>query len=74
MKTTLNISDPTMRKLKRKAARIGRTMSDLVKSALRMLLRAPAPRHKLPLLPAYSTGGARVDVANRQHLYDALNR
>jgi len=35
MKTTLNIDDTVMRELKREAARQGRTMSDLVETAVR---------------------------------------
>ena len=35
MKTTLNIDDTVMAKLKRESARQGRTMSELVETALR---------------------------------------
>jgi Ribbon-helix-helix protein, copG family len=38
MKTTLNIDDRVMAELKREAARQGRTMSELVETALRLLL------------------------------------
>jgi hypothetical protein len=38
MKTTLNIDDTVMAELKREAARQGRTMSELVETALRLLL------------------------------------
>jgi hypothetical protein len=38
MKITLNIDDTVMSKLKREAARQGRTMSELVETALRILL------------------------------------
>jgi hypothetical protein len=74
MKTTLNISDATMHELKREAARQRRTMSDLVEAALRALLHEPKPKRKLPPLPAFHGGGARVDVANRQSLYDVMDR
>jgi Arc/MetJ family transcription regulator len=40
MKTTLNIDDTVMAELKREAARQGRTMSELVETALRLLLRS----------------------------------
>ena len=36
MKTTLNIDDTVMAELKREAARQGRTMSELVETALRL--------------------------------------
>ena len=44
MKTTLQIDDGVMRRLKREAARQGKTMSDLVETALRRMLGAPASR------------------------------
>lgn len=73
MKTTLSISDATMVKVKREAARRRQTMSELVEAALRA---AVEPEHrsrtKLPPLPAFRGGGYRVDVANRDALYDAL--
>jgi hypothetical protein len=75
MKTTLNISDVTMRKLKRTAAQQGKTLSELVEAALRALLQAQkAPAPDLPPLPEFATGGARVDVANREVLYEVMER
>jgi len=74
MKTTLNISDATMVKLKREAARQGRTMSELVESALRMLLTKPKATAELPPLPEFRSGGARVDIANRDALYEVMER
>ena len=44
MKTTLNIDDTVMAELKREAARQGRTMSELVETALRLLLRSQRQR------------------------------
>lgn len=72
MKTTLNIDDKVMAELKREAARQGRTMSDLVETALRLLLRSPRRREALPPLPAFHSGGTLVDVANREALYHAM--
>jgi hypothetical protein len=40
MKTTVNIDDTVMVELKREAARQGRTISELVETALRLLLRS----------------------------------
>jgi hypothetical protein len=75
MKTTLNISDVTMRELKRTAAREGRTLSELVEAALReSLQRQKAPPPALPPLPEFSSGGARVNVANREVLYEVMER
>lgn len=74
MKTTLNISDVTIARLKREAVRQGRTMSELVEAALRALLQAQDTPVKLPPLPEFSSGGARVNVANRDALYEVMER
>ena len=74
MKTTLNISEVTMGRLKREAARKGKTMSELVEAALRALLESSGTQAELPPLPEFSTGGARVDVANRDALYEVMGR
>jgi hypothetical protein len=72
MKTTLNIDKTVMAKLKREAARQGRTMSELVETALRMLFRAQKKKQKIPPLPTFRSGGALVDVADRDALYQAM--
>lgn len=73
MKTTLNIDDRVMTELKREAARQGRTMSELVETALRLFLRAPRRTEALPPLPSFHSGGALVDIANRETLYNAMD-
>jgi len=72
MKTTLNIDDTVMVRLKREAARQGRTMSELVETALRMMLRASRKKQKLPPLPTFKGGPELVDISNRDALYDAM--
>jgi Arc/MetJ family transcription regulator len=72
MKTTLNIDDTVMAELKREAARQGRTMSEMVETALRLLLRSPRKRENPPALPTFSSGGALVDIADRDALYQAI--
>ena len=72
MKTTLNIDDTVMAELKREAARQGRTMSELVETALRLLLRRQRKRGIIPTLPKFHSGGAFVDVADRNALYQAM--
>jgi hypothetical protein len=72
MKTTLSIDDRVMAQLKREAARQGRTMSELVETALRMLFQARKPAADLPPLPTMKSGGAFVDVADREALYQAM--
>lgn len=63
-----------MVKLKREAARQGRTMSELVESALRMLLAKPKTPVELPPLPELRSGGARVNITNRDALYEVMER
>lgn len=72
MKTTLNIDDSVMARLRREAARTGRTMSELVETALRNLLHSRREREPLPPLPSFNSGGALVDIADREALYRAM--
>ncbi|MCE5278705.1 MAG: DUF6364 family protein [Planctomycetaceae bacterium] len=72
MKTTLNIDDGVMKRLKEEAARQGRTMSELVEAALRTSLKQPHRHRKAPPLPTFDSGGALVDIANREALYEAM--
>jgi arylsulfatase A-like enzyme len=72
MKTTLNISDAVMKELRREAARQGRTMSELVEAALRLLLRRRREPADLPPLPVLASGGHQVDIADRESLYQAM--
>jgi hypothetical protein len=69
---TLNIDDTVMAELKREAARQGRTISELVESALRLLLRQRRKRGGVPPLPKFRSGGTFVDIADRDALYDAM--
>ena len=74
MKTTLNIDPGVLARLKAEAARRGTTMSALLEAALRQLLdRRPAARD-LPPLPVFHGGVELVDVADRNALYDAMER
>jgi plasmid stability protein len=72
MKTTLQIDDGVMKKLKREAARQGKTMSELVETALRRMLEAPAAKKALPPLPTFKGGEELVDIADRDALYRAM--
>lgn len=76
MKTTLNIDPTVMQRLREEAARRGTTMSELVEAGLRRILAEPAERPSrrgLPALPSWKSGGARVELANRDALYDAMD-
>jgi hypothetical protein len=47
-------------------------MSELVESALRLLLKSEKSRRKLPPLPTFKSGGPLVDIADREALYQAM--
>ena len=51
-------------------------MSALVEAGLRRVLAEPAPldaqASELPPLPSWNSGGALVDIANRDELYRAM--
>ena len=76
MKTTLNIDDSVMRRLREEAARRGTTMSALVEAGLRRVLAGPAHTDKSPAesppLPSWNGGGELVDIADRDALYRAM--
>ena len=73
MKTTLNINDSVMRKLRRESARQGRTMSEMVETALRLLLQSPPERKSPGQLPSFHSGGTFVDISDRKALYEAMD-
>jgi hypothetical protein len=61
-----------MARLRREAARTGRTLSELVEIALRRLLQArPEPTGLTPL-PSFDSGGVLVDIADGDALYKAM--
>ena len=75
MKTTLNIDDTVMRRLKEEAARRDTTMSALVEAGLRLILDAGAAAERsreLPPLPSWHGGEELVDIADRDALYEAM--
>ena len=76
MKTTLNIDDSVMQRLREEAARRGTTMSMLVEAGLRRVLAEPAqptsPPAELSPLPTWNGGKELVDISNRDSLYRAM--
>lgn len=72
MKTTLNIDATVMAQLKREAVRQKRTMSDLVETALRLLLRGQKNVRELRDLPTFKSGGTLVSIEDRDALYQAM--
>lgn len=49
-----------------------RTMSEMVEAALRLLLRSQRKRGKIPALPTFRSGGALLDIGDRDALYQAM--
>ena len=75
MKTTLNIDETVMRRLKEAAAQRKTTMSALVEAGIRHIIAEPAgagSTEALAPLPKWRSGGFHVDVANREALYRVL--
>ncbi|MCY4583284.1 MAG: hypothetical protein OXE50_10895 [Chloroflexi bacterium] len=73
MKTTLNIDDTVMQRLREESARRGTTMSALVEAALRTILdEKPAKPTELLPLPSWNMGKPLVDISNREELYRVL--
>ena len=61
-----------MTRLRRESAQTGRTMSELVETALRRLLETRPEPVDLQPLATFDSGGALVDIADREALYQAL--
>jgi plasmid stability protein len=76
MKTTLNIDDSVMQRLREEAARQGRTMSELVEAGLRRVLDEPeqGPEQTRGPMPQWRSGGALIDVADRDALYERMDQ
>ncbi|MCY4187811.1 MAG: hypothetical protein OXD30_04955 [Bryobacterales bacterium] len=76
MKTTLNIDDSVMQRLREEAVRRGTTMAMLVEAGLRHVLSEPiaadSPATELPPLPTWNGGKQLVDISNRDSLYRAM--
>ena len=72
MKTTLNIDDEVMKRLREEADRRGTTVSALVEAGLRHILdecdEPPPDDDALPPLPKWR-GKLLVDISNRDELY-----
>lgn len=77
-KTTLNLDETVMARLKEEATRRKTTMGALVEAGVRRMLAedeapAPPPVDLLPL-PAWNGGEPLVDIDDREALYEALDR
>ncbi len=74
MKTTLVIPDGLFRSLKLRAAERGETLSELANELLRKGLTDRRKPKRLPPLPTFDMGEPRVDVADRDALYEAMEK
>ncbi|MFL6196991.1 MAG: ribbon-helix-helix domain-containing protein [Thermoanaerobaculia bacterium] len=73
MRTNLEIDGEILDRLKEEAARRGCSVSELMERAIRLLLdpqQAQPPA--LPPLPTFDSGGALVDISDRNALYQAM--
>lgn len=77
MKTTLNLNDRVLHLAKRQAARDGITLTRFVEDALRARLADTKDRKRgfrLRLETVKGTAPPNVDIANRNALYDVIDR
>lgn len=75
MRTTLIIDDALFRRLKKLAAEQNRTLSEVTQEVLRCGLAPQRSRaREAATLPAYSMGPPLVNVADRDQLYEVLDR
>lgn len=70
MRTTVSIDDELLRQAKVEAARSGRTLSDVVTDALRVLLARQEERGTAVALPVFGGSGLRpgVDLEDKDGL------
>jgi hypothetical protein len=74
MRTTLIIDDALFRELKKRAAAERRTLTEVTQEVLRLGLEKRAARPRKPAkLPSFSMGKPKVDLADRDRLYDVLD-
>lgn len=72
MRTTLVIPDGVYRDLKRRAAERGETISALATEFLRRGLAGEGEVPEPPPLPTFEAGRPRVDLADREALFEAM--
>ena len=74
MKTTLNLDDDLVRAAKKRAVETERTLTEMVESGLREVLRAESAPRSCRLKWVVARGGAQpgVDLSDRDTLYDRM--
>lgn len=70
--TTLKIDQIIMSRLKKESVRRGKTIYELLESALRLFFQSEKHPKKIPPLPKFKSGGAFIDIADRNALYRAM--
>jgi len=77
VRTTLEIDESVLQRLREEAGRRQTTMSALVDAMLRLGLAMPEATgtalNPLPPLPTWRSGGFRVDIADREALHEVLD-
>jgi len=69
VKTTFEIDDSVIARLKKEAVHQGCTKSELAESAIRIMLEPEKGLREIPPLPAFKGGGSLVDIADRDALF-----
>jgi hypothetical protein len=74
-RTTLILHERRLAELKRVAAERGQTISSLVDELLSDgIRRTRAPKRRAPSLPVFNMGEPRVNIADRDQLWEAMER
>jgi hypothetical protein len=77
MRTTLNIQDDLMQRVKKRAAETGTTINELVEQALRAAVAGQAPRSNRYTFVGKPVPGRTlpgIDLADRDSLYEVMKR
>ena len=77
MRTTLNIEDELMKRVKKRAAETGTTITEVVEEALRAAVAGQTPRptrFSLRWNPVSGRTRTGIDLADRDSLYQAMER
>jgi hypothetical protein len=77
MRTTLNIQDDLMRRVKKRASETGATITEVVEQALRAAVAGQAPRrdrYTFTWKPVPGRTLPGVDLADRDSLYEVMER
>ena len=77
MRTTLNIQDDLMRRVKKRASETGATITEVVEQALRASVVGQAPRrdrYTFVWKPVPGRTLPGIDLADRDSLYEVMER